>query len=303
MESNADDLSSDETRGTKGCRTTTQFSRYDSDSRSSTLDDDQASGSSRVFYPSATVLSLLYNTLQANMTKAADPSSSASQNSAGDDSLAVMMSKSSLTCHTTLVPPLLTIGVPNGGEQEDSSSTTTTLSYRDPSPAWQLSFSLDGSWLVVAVGSPSSCVRVYHQHPSRNNISASARRQGQQQGHGQRHDTKQQNAAATNEPEAIYIDDNDWILHATLMAALPFGSIMAAAAAVIIRLPPATTSTAITITIIVAITASPNIIIITTGSASPSSKATNPKSSASRGTRPVPCWPVVGATRRCGFGN
>ncbi|GKZ01456.1 hypothetical protein MPSEU_001096200 [Mayamaea pseudoterrestris] len=76
------------------------------------------------------------------------------------------LSSSSLTCCTTILPPLLTVG---GGHDEQSAKnplslgpSATTLSYLDSSPAWQVSFSLDGAWLVVAIGSPSACVRVYH---------------------------------------------------------------------------------------------------------------------------------------------
>ena len=83
-------------------------------------------------------------------TAKADPS---------DDRDPEFSSTSSLECTTTLWPPLLTVG---GEAPMKGTSSATTLSYHDPSPVWQLSFSVDGAWLVVAVGSPGSCVRVYH---------------------------------------------------------------------------------------------------------------------------------------------
>lgn len=59
---------------------------------------------------------------------------------------------SSLTCTATLLPPPTTLG-----------SGPDSLLYRDSQPAWHVSFSPDGTCLVVAYGSPHACVRVYIQ--------------------------------------------------------------------------------------------------------------------------------------------
>jgi WD40 repeat protein len=62
-----------------------------------------------------------------------------------------------LTCTAILKPPLCQIRTDDTG-----GDPTTTITYEQKQPAWECSFSRDGTYLAVCYGAPNPCLRIYH---------------------------------------------------------------------------------------------------------------------------------------------
>jgi cytosolic iron-sulfur protein assembly protein CIAO1 len=66
-----------------------------------------------------------------------------------------------LTCTTVLKPPQHHITATNNNGNNDN-ATTSIISYEEKQPAWDCTFSRDGSYLAVCYGAPNPCIRIYH---------------------------------------------------------------------------------------------------------------------------------------------
>lgn len=73
---------------------------------------------------------------------------------------AASTSNGSLTCTATLKPPLCRIG--NNNSDVTGGNDPTTITYEEKQPAWECSFSRDGTYLAVCYGAPNPCLRIYH---------------------------------------------------------------------------------------------------------------------------------------------
>ena len=78
-------------------------------------------------------------------------------------------SNGTLTCLATLKPPPCQLLSTTSNDNDDDATTTattaaTSITYEQQQPAWECSFSRDGTYLAVCYGAPNPCVRIYHYH-------------------------------------------------------------------------------------------------------------------------------------------
>lgn len=70
-----------------------------------------------------------------------------------------------LTCTATLKPPLCRLTTTTTGSSDSDvirCNDPTTITYEQKQPAWECSFSRDGTYLAVCYGAPNPCIRIYH---------------------------------------------------------------------------------------------------------------------------------------------
>jgi cytosolic iron-sulfur protein assembly protein CIAO1 len=72
---------------------------------------------------------------------------------------AVSMSYGTLLCTATLKPPLCRLST---ASDATGGNDSTTITYEQKQPAWECSFSRDGTYLAVCYGAPNPCIRIYH---------------------------------------------------------------------------------------------------------------------------------------------
>ena len=67
-----------------------------------------------------------------------------------------------LTCSATLKPPLRRLTATSSDSGVAHYNDATVITYEQKQPAWECSFSRDGTYLAVCYGAPNPCIRIYH---------------------------------------------------------------------------------------------------------------------------------------------